>query len=503
MITCKNCNTQFNADYKYCPTCGKSNETTTCASCFAQIPTSADYCPKCSTPVTHTVKCAHCGAMNAKTSKYCGNCAKALKTQYDVDMDVERIKAVSPALREALEAREPEPAPVLTPKELKAKKKMEKIAKKAGFTLVDPDEEEIPELTAEELIDALPECECDCDCECEDTPDPVVELLKQQNENLEKVIATLKEEKAAKDAAPQYPFYPMPVYQQPAPAPAPAPAAAPQPIIIQQPAPVVTTTPAPAPQPIIIQQPDGSTQVAPVVASAEPVVEKKGKKAKKAKKEKGDKHRLAALFMLLFSAGFLAVLWFLPMLLIPNAGGFDFEASAVSVARSFAILGTDVLPADILAKVVGQSHFADLLGSLAYLTTEAINSGVEFGVLAKVIGACTLTYAIAGFTLLSILFTGIDVLFSVFRLLTGKVSKKRGVIARWAFIFYLITIVSVAGLAILLNTEAIGTNLPAVFTSFLENAGHHEVIVLAMGGVIGFVALLFRQLVNCFIKKAR
>ena len=489
MITCKNCNTQFSADYKYCPNCGKSNETTTCATCFAQIPTSADYCPKCSTPVTHTVKCAHCGAMNAKTSKYCGNCAKALKTQFDVEMDVERIKAVIPMLREALEAREPEPVPELTKKELKAKKKMEKIAKKAGFTLVDPDEEEIPELTAEELIEALPECECDCDCECEDTPDPVVELLKAQNENLEKVIATLKaekEEKAAAPAAPAFPFYPMPMpMYQPAPQAAPAAPAAPQPIIIQQPAPA-----APAAPQIIIQQADGTTKTvgAPEAPKSKKELKAEKKAAKKAKKEgKPRKHRLAGLFMLLFSGAYLAALWFLPALILPAADMAGGPVGGIDLARAIFALG-----GESTAMIAGETAIAAKIAALDFATADGI------------MGTLTIVseYVICAFMTLSVLFAALDVVFSLFRVLTGKAKKRRGFCTRMSFLLLFVVILAVVARAAIGATDIVGTLL-AVVTSFMEEGAAHEFTVLGMGAVAGFAALLLRQFVNCFIRKSK
>ena len=507
MITCKNCNTQFSADYKYCPNCGKSNETTTCATCYAQIPTSADYCPKCSTPVTHTVKCAHCGAMNAKTSKFCGNCAKALKTEFDVAMDVERIKAVIPMLREALEAREvePEPVPELTRKELKAKKKIEKIAKKAGFTLIDPDEEveEVPELTAEDLIEVLPEpeteCDCDCNCECdccEDEVDPVVELLKAQNENLQKVIDKLSEEKAQQPAMPFYPF-PMPMYQ---PAPAAEAAPAPQPIVIQQPAPapapqpivIQQPAPAPAPQPqIIIQQADGTTSAvgAPVVDGKKSKKELKAEKkaAKKAKNAgKPKKHRLAGLFMLLFSAGYLAALWFLPMLIAPAANILPGEINGIDIARAIFVLGGDAT-----AVITEGSALAPIIGGLT------LDGLTEIKDIVVVIA----NYIACGLMTISVLFAAIDVVFSLFRVLTGKAKKRRGFFTRMSFLCYLAIPVMLLIRAASGSTD-IATDLVAVVASFMDG-GVDNFVVLGLGGVVAFAALLLRQFVNCFIKKSK
>lgn len=500
MLTCKKCNATYAADFKFCPFCGAENDVVTCPSCHSAIPADSAFCPKCSNPTGNTEKCLACGGMNPKGARYCSTCGRVMKVKTEVYNDVDRIKAVIPFLREALEARAEEVKDVepLTKKELKAKKKIEKIAKKAGFTLVDPDEE-VEELTAEDLIAELPECECDCDCDCECEEDPFVTELKKQNANLEAVIAKLSE-KAEPAPAPQVTYQPpmMPIYYPVPQAPAPqAPAA--QPIIIQQPAPQ-----APATQPIIIQQPgqaqpvviqqDG--QVAPVAASTEKedkkAAKKEAKKAKRAakkakRKEKGSiRNRFAALLMIICSAGFLAAMIMLPLITCPADVKVPSGLTGQQLGEAFMALEFIPGGAEMFAKPSELFLFYQTLSFTEGDFTALLLTIAQFGTSLLMILACA--------------FTVLDVVFSLFRLLTGKARRRRGKLVRYAFLCYILVIVAFFFKATVFTSRGVmDEKIIAFFTSFINEG--KDFIALGLGAVAGFGALLLRQIVNCFVKK--
>ena len=511
MITCKNCSTVYSAEYKFCPNCGKPSDTVACPSCFATIPAGSTYCPKCAAPISHTEKCGFCGGMNAKNSKFCSTCGKTLKTSAEIASDVARIKAVIPMLRAAIEEHEqqqeqqpaPAPAPALTKKELKAKRKMEKIAAKAGFTLVDPDEivpevEAPAELEANDLLAALPveepECECTCDC-CDNQIDPVVEMIREQNERIEKVLNKLvetvekKETAPAAPAAPAAPCYPFPVPYMPQPAPAapaqpiviqqPAPAAPAQPIVIQQPAPAASN------QPIVIQQPAAPAQsvvvnpgangatIQPVVTE---IVTSDGKKVKKPKKS-----RFLAFLMLLVSGGFLASMIMLPMLIAPATAPAVGAFTGLDIARAIFTIGGEGMAAlygtSTLAQAVAQAGFTEI----SVLTI--------------------LNYVIFALVLISIAFAAFDVLFSVFRFLSGKIKKRRGTAVRISLLCYLLVIIISAVATAIVSGDFVNTII-SYFTAFLAQ-GESAVLVLGLGGVVGLGLLVFRLLLNIFVRKSR
>lgn len=484
MITCKNCKTVFDADYKFCPTCGKASDMTTCPSCYAPVPAGSSYCPKCASPITHTEKCAFCGGMNAKNSKFCSVCGKMLKSPAELTADVARIRAAIPMLREALEAREVHEEPALTKKELRGKRKIEKLAAKYGLTIVDPDE--VQENTLEEdLLAAVPEHTCDC---CE--PDPVVEMLKEQNKNLEAMINKIGEKVAQPAApvapmAPAYPYLPcpMPYYQ---PAPAPAPAAPSQPIVIQQPAPS---------QPIVIQQPATPAEKAPAkdAAGQTIIINNEGEGSKKSKKR-----RFLAFLMFLLSAGFLAVMALasLPTLIIPAtevvsgsttielAGGF----SGLDLARAFFCVGGEGM-----AMIAGENA---LTAAIATLTLD----GADFCAIAKYVS----TYANLALVLLSIVFMAFDVLMGLVRIIRGKIRKRRGLAVRISLLCYLLFVLSIAITTATTAPDFMG-GLTAVFTQFMagEGAEAATVTVFGLGGIAGLGILVLRLFLNVFIKKSK